>query len=119
MDYDHHSESSNTETVIIKERPPSPPKKSSRRVTSSLMTKYEKTRIIGMRAMQLSMNAPPLVEIEGETDALRIAEKEFYARKIPFIVRRRLPDNTYEDWSINELVYPDEEIDFSRYEMKG
>lgn len=45
-----------------------------------------------------SMNAPVLVPIEGETDPLDIAMKELAAHKIPLIVRRFLPDGSYEDW---------------------
>lgn len=44
-----------------------------------------------------------MVELEGETDPLQIAMKELKARKIPIIIRRYLPDNSYEDWGIDEL----------------
>jgi DNA-directed RNA polymerase I, II, and III subunit RPABC2 len=37
------------------------------------------------------MNAPVLVEINGETDPLEIALKELYAKKIPLVIRRYLP----------------------------
>ena len=39
-----------------------------------------------------SMNAPVLVDLEGETDPLQIAIKELREKKIPLIVRRYLPD---------------------------
>ena len=39
-----------------------------------------------------SMNAPVLVDLEGETDPLQIALKELREKKIPLIVRRYLPD---------------------------
>ena len=38
------------------------------------------------------MNAPVMVELSGETDPLDIAMKELREKKIPFIVRRYLPD---------------------------
>lgn len=44
------------------------------------------------------MNAPVLVPLEGESDPLEIAMKELAAHKIPLIVRRFLPDGSYEDW---------------------
>lgn len=50
------------------------------------------------------MNAPIMVELEGETDPLEIAQKELRERKIPIIIRRYLPDGSFEDWSIDELV---------------
>lgn len=80
------------------------------RITLNRMTIYEKAHIIGVRATQLSDNAPPLVDIGDMTDCLQIAKKELIERKLPFIIRRRLPDGTYEDWSIDELLIP--EIDF-------
>ena len=49
------------------------------------------------------MNAPIMVELEGETDPLQIALKELREKKIPLIIRRYLPDDSYEDWSIDEL----------------
>ncbi|XP_019051931.1 PREDICTED: DNA-directed RNA polymerases II and V subunit 6B-like isoform X2 [Nelumbo nucifera] len=54
-----------------------------RRKTSKYMTKYERARILGTRALQISMNAPVMVELEGETDPLEIAMKELRERKIP------------------------------------
>jgi len=40
----------------------------------------------------ISMNAPVLVDLEGETDPLQIAIKELREKKIPLVVRRYLPD---------------------------
>ncbi len=51
-----------------------------------------------------SMNAPVLVDLEGETDPLQIAIKELREKKIPLIVRRYLPDGYYEDWTCEELL---------------
>ncbi len=62
------------------------------RTTTPYMTKYEKARILGTRSLQISMNAPVLVDLEGETDPLQIAIKELRAKKIPLIVRRFMPD---------------------------
>lgn len=50
------------------------------------------------------MNAPVLVDLEGETDPLQIAMKELAQKKIPLLVRRYLPDGSYEDWSVAELI---------------
>jgi DNA-directed RNA polymerases I, II, and III subunit RPABC2 len=74
------------------------------KVTSRRMTKYERARLLGTRALQISMNAPIMVQVEpGETDPLQIAMKELREQKIPLIVRRFLPDGSYEDWSIDEF----------------
>ena len=62
------------------------------RVTTRFMTKYERARVLGTRALQISMNAPVLVDTEKLTDPLQIAMKELRERKIPFVIRRYLPD---------------------------
>jgi DNA-directed RNA polymerase I, II, and III subunit RPABC2 len=91
------------------------------RITTPYLTKYERARILGTRALQIrstfatfvssvwlnyfnSMNAPVLVPLDGETDALQIAIKELSQRKIPLIIRRFLPDGSFEDWSVSELI---------------
>lgn len=93
----------------------------SERKTTPYMTKYERARILGTRALQIrlelssnwttrlanlffSMNAPVLVDLEGETDPLQIAIKELREKKIPLIVRRYMPDGFYEDWTCEELL---------------
>ena len=78
---------------------------SKERISTPFMTKYERARVLGTRAMQISRNAPVFVELEpNETDPLLIAEKELREKKIPFIIRRFLPDGTYEDWPISDLI---------------
>ncbi|KAK2747537.1 hypothetical protein FQN57_002030 [Myotisia sp. PD_48] len=56
-----------------------------KRTTTPYMTKYERARVLGTRALQISMNAPILVDLEGETDPLQIALKELNQKKIPLI----------------------------------
>jgi len=80
---------------------PEAPKK---KVTTPYMTKYERARVLGTRALQISMNAPVMVELEGEIDPLQIAMKELKAHKVPIIIRRYMPDGSYEDWGIDELI---------------
>lgn len=80
--------------------------KNKERITSKFLTKYERARILGTRALQLSKNAPPMIGLlEGESDPYKVAERELTERKIPFIIRRYLPDQTYEDWKVSELTY--------------
>ncbi|CAJ0968172.1 unnamed protein product [Ranitomeya imitator] len=153
-----------------------------KRITTNYMTKYERARVLGTRALQIAMCAPVMVELEGETDPLLIAMKELNndivneivmcdsdsndqdgnqgkhrvtkrgpalsypmftlvtdivgrwravcvtalqrpnsnaavirivvgiaaaARKIPIIIRRYLPDGSYEDWGVDELIITD------------
>ena len=74
------------------------------RITTRYLTKYERARVLGTRALKISMNAPVMVDLDGETDPLKIAEKELRERKIPIIIRRYLPDGSHEDWGVDELI---------------
>ena len=74
------------------------------RITSRFMTKYERARILGSRALQISKNAPLMVDPGEESDPYKLAEMELDKRKVPFIVRRYLPDGSYEDWKVSELL---------------
>ena len=76
----------------------------SERITTRYLTKYERARVLGTRALQISMNAPVMVDLDGLTDPLKIAMKELRERKIPIIIRRYLPDGSHEDWKIDELI---------------
>lgn len=77
---------------------------SNERTTTSYITKYERARVLGTRALQISLGAPVLVELGGLSDPLEIAAAELKAKKIPIIIRRYLPDQSYEDWAIDELI---------------
>ena len=94
----------NNQIDILPTSDVSQPIEKSKRITTRYMTKYERARVVGTRALQISMNAPVTVETAGETDPLKIAMKELRERKIPMIIRRYLPDNSYEDWSLDELI---------------
>jgi len=75
------------------------------RITSTFMTKYEKARVLGTRALQISKNAPLMITpLPGESDPYKLAERELTEGKIPFIIRRYLPDGSYEDWKLAELT---------------
>lgn len=75
------------------------------------MTKYEFAQIIGKRAHQISKNSPLYVEIDEKEvkkyDVIEIAEMELKAGKLPFILRRILPNGYYEDWRVSELLIMD------------
>jgi DNA-directed RNA polymerase subunit K len=53
-------------------------------------TRFEKARIVGARALQISSGAPPLVKTD-EKDAIKIAEEEFKQGIIPLDVKRKMP----------------------------
>jgi len=94
----------NAQTQVQTDADASMKQPNTERVTTPYMTKYERARVLGTRALQISMNAPVLVNTEGETDPLQIAIKELAQKKIPLIIRRFLPDGSFEDWSVSELI---------------
>jgi DNA-directed RNA polymerase subunit K/omega len=72
--------------------------------TLPFITRYEKARILGERAKQINSGAKPFVELEPNViDGYVIALKEFDAKKIPFIVKRPLPNGGVEYWKFEDL----------------
>jgi DNA-directed RNA polymerases I, II, and III subunit RPABC2 len=78
------------------------------RVTREFYTKYEYTALLATRAQQLAEGAKPLVNLDGlkQADPMfvwSVAKREIEQRKLPFLVRRQLPNGTSEYWSTQEL----------------
>ena len=72
--------------------------------TLPFITKYEKTRILGERAKQLNAGAKSFIEVDNSIiDGYLIALKEYEQKKIPFIIRRPIPDGTCEYWKLKDL----------------
>ena len=72
--------------------------------TLPLLTKYERTRVLGQRAKQINDGAMPFVKVpEGVIDGYLIALKELEEKKIPFIIRRPLPNRGSEYWHLEDL----------------
>ena len=72
--------------------------------TIPILTKYERTRIIGQRVKQLNIGAKPFIPIgDNIIDNNIIAEIELKEKKIPFIIRRPLPNGTSEYWRLEDL----------------
>ncbi len=68
------------------------------------LTKFERARIIGTRLQQLAYGAKPRVDTTGLNSIQEIVEKELEERKILFIIRRPMPDGSYEDWKLEEFI---------------
>ncbi|CAD8077322.1 unnamed protein product [Paramecium primaurelia] len=73
------------------------------RITPPFLTKYERARVIGTRALQISKNSPIYVDPKETTDPILVAQQELNENKIPFIIRRYLPNGNFEDWELQEL----------------
>jgi len=74
--------------------------------TIPIMTKYEKARILGQRAKQINNGASIFVQPRQETfDGYLIALQELEEKKLPFIIRRPLPNGHSEYWKVSDLEY--------------
>lgn len=72
--------------------------------TIPMMTKYEKTKVIGQRTKQLDVGNPPFVRVDRPTlDNSIIAEQELREKKLPFIIQRPLPNGGFEYWHVKDL----------------
>lgn len=62
------------------------------------LTRFEKARIVGARALQITMGAPMLVEpAQALSSPIDIALKELESGILPMTIRRTLPDGTCQD----------------------
>lgn len=72
-----------------------------------IMTKYEFSEIIGLRTTHLARGAPPFVTVEAGSERnmqLRaIALQELKEKKLPYIIKRPMPNGKHEYWNINDL----------------
>jgi len=72
--------------------------------TLPYLTKYERTRILGQRAKQINAGSKAFVNVPSNIiDGYVIAEMELIEKRIPFIIRRPLPNGNSEYWNINDL----------------
>lgn len=72
--------------------------------TLSFVTRYERARAIGERAKQINSGAVPFVEVDDNViDGYLIALKEFEEKKIPFIIKRPIPNGGCEYWKLSDL----------------
>lgn len=76
------------------------------RITMPYLTKYERVRILGTRAKQISLGAKILVNnVDLTTKShIEIATIELDLGVIPFKIRRPLPNGQVEEWKISELI---------------
>ncbi len=73
-------------------------------ITIPILTRYEKAKILGLRAKQLNHGSKAFVEISKEIiDGHTIANMELIQNKIPFIIRRPMPNGGSEYWKVSDL----------------
>ena len=71
--------------------------------TQPILSRYERTAIIGVRAQQIATGAKPLITVpKFMTSSIEIAKEELKQRKTPFILKRKV-GNDYEYWKIEDM----------------
>ncbi len=70
------------------------------------LTRFEIARIAGARALQLSLGAPPLIDVSklNIIDPIAIALKELYEGVLPITIRRMRPDGTSQLIPVRRLL---------------
>ena len=72
--------------------------------TTPLITRYEYAKVLGIRAEQLSAGGSPAIPLPyPDMSSAAIAEAEYRAGLIPFIIRRPLPSGQSEYWRVSDL----------------
>jgi DNA-directed RNA polymerase subunit K/omega len=77
--------------------------------SKNIMTKYEKTSIVGVRIEQLAYGAPSTLsidELKKYKNIKDIANEELHQKKIPFMLLRTLPNKSQEYWRISDMIIP-------------
>jgi DNA-directed RNA polymerase subunit K/omega len=75
------------------------------RKSMPFLTTFERTKVLGFRSTQLSQGARPFIKVpEHVSDIKEIARLELEARRLPFILRRPMPNGTFEYWRISDLM---------------
>lgn len=89
--------------VQVEQTPPSGGDK--HHTSQPFLSVYEKTKILSFRSNQLAQGARPYVTVpEHMTNVLEIAKLELTQRKLPYIIKRPMPDKTFEYWRLSDLM---------------
>jgi DNA-directed RNA polymerase I, II, and III subunit RPABC2 len=69
------------------------------------LTRFERARIVGARALQIAMGAPIIIEVPGaRAGPIDIAILELHSGILPLTIRRTLPNGTYQDIPLKWLT---------------
>jgi len=85
--------------------PPGGDKADSNHRTYPFLTNFEKTKIVGLRANQISKGSVPFIAVPKHiTDVRDIARLELEQKRLPFIIKRPLPNGQFEYWKLADLL---------------
>jgi DNA-directed RNA polymerase subunit K/omega len=78
------------------------------KISKPIMTKYEFDQIISLRANQIAFGSPAFVNITDKTiqsnmELRQVALQELREGKLPFIIKRPMPNNKFEYYRISDL----------------
>lgn len=76
----------------------------SKNTSRNVITRFERTKVLGVRMEQLARGAPAYVDTTGMKDVRTIALKELEERKIPFIISRQMPNGKKEYWRLEDMI---------------
>jgi len=92
------------EKLVIQDAYP-PGQVDKQHVTYPFLTMYERTKVLSLRASQLAHGSGPFIDVpEYLTDVYEVAKAELEAKRLPYIMKRPLPDGTYEYWRLADLM---------------
>jgi len=83
---------------------------STRRQESALigprkLTRFERARVVGARALQIALGAPVLIDVDpGSMSPIDIATQELEAVALPISIRRTLPDGTSQNIPLKVML---------------
>ena len=80
--------------------------KPEKRITSTIMSKAEYVKVLGIRATHIDHGAPVYTDITDITDTKEMAIKEIKEKKCPLSIRRFITNDICEIWSVNEMTLP-------------
>ena len=73
--------------------------------TKPFMTKFEQTKLIGIRAQMISDGSEPMIIVPKHiTNSIHIAELEFKEKKIPLFIKRYINTTEYEYWRQEDMI---------------
>jgi DNA-directed RNA polymerase subunit K/omega len=93
------------EKLVIRDAYPPAAAVDKRHTTYPFLTLYEKTKIMSLRAAQLARGAHPYIDVPDYlTDVYEIAKAELEAKRLPYIIKRPLPNGEFEYWRLSDLM---------------
>ena len=85
-----------------------PPTEDKQHTSYPFLNKFEKTKILGFRMNQLSQGARPFITVPAHvSDVREIARMELEQKRLPIIIKRPMPDGTFEYWRLQDLLQLD------------